>query len=61
MIQIMLLTNSGIVQIDYKEDIQEGRTVNDVFATFLQKGDSGMPVMLRPGDQIIINKLTKLS
>lgn len=58
MIEIMILSNTGIVQISYKEAIQEGRTVNDIFATFLQKGDDGMPVSLRTGDHIVINKVT---
>ena len=59
MIQIMLLTMTGLVQIDYKEEIVEGRNINDIFMTFLSKGDDGLPVALRPGDNIVINKLPK--
>jgi hypothetical protein len=55
----MLLSSNGIVQIDYKEEIQEGKSVNDIFTTFIQKGDDGMPVVLRAGDHIVINKLPK--
>lgn len=59
MIQIMLLSAGGLVQIDYKEEIVVGRGVNDIFTTFLQKGDDGLAVTLRPGDNIVINKISK--
>ena len=59
MLQIMLLTLSGHVQIDYKEEIKQGRSVNDIFATFLEKGDDVLSVVLRTGDHIVINKLPK--
>lgn len=59
MIQIMLLSTGGLVQIDYKEEIVEGRGINEMFTTFLQKGDDGLAVTLRPGDNIVINKIPK--
>ena len=59
MIQILLMSTGGLVQIDYKEEIIEGKGVNEMFATFLSKGDDGLPVVLRPGDHIVINKIAK--
>lgn len=59
MIQLLLLSTGGLVQIDYREVIQEGRGVNEIFMTFLEKGDDGMPVVLRPGDHIMINKIPR--
>jgi ribosome biogenesis GTPase A len=53
------LTIDSYVQIDYKEEVQAGRTVNDVFMTFLEKGDNGLPVVIRTGDHIVVNRLEK--
>ena len=56
-LQITLMSNGGIVQIEYKAAIVEGIGVNEMFASFLINGDHGLPVSLRPGDNILINAI----
>ena len=56
-LKITLMSNGGIVQIEYKAEIVEGVGVNVMFASFLINGDNGLPVSLRPGDNILISTI----